>query len=124
MSSFKTKWFSKWANKARLSDSELRSAIKDFFEGKGLSGLGGGLYKIRVKRKGHGKSGSYRTIIAYEKDGHLYFIFAFAKNEKSNLTQKEFAVYKTIGKTLMSLSEEQLRLAIERSELVEVKDYA
>ncbi len=50
----------------------------------------GGCRKVRFALEGRGKSGSIRVIYSYFGDNLPTFLMAlFAKNEKSNLSQKE-----------------------------------
>ena len=52
--------------------------------------LGGGLRKVRIARKGGGKSGGYRVLHFYREEGiPLFLLTAFAKNERANITPKE-----------------------------------
>lgn len=54
--------------------------------------LGGGLRKVRVARRGSGKSGGYRVIHFYrEPDMPLFLLTVFAKNEKANISRSEKA---------------------------------
>lgn len=108
----KTKWFSKWASKNSLSDSDLKAAITDLIEDKGVSSLGGNLYKIRVSREHEGKSGGYRTLIAYKKDERAIFLFAFAKNEKDNLDRSELSALKKLAGDYISLDSEEIKRQI------------
>jgi hypothetical protein len=50
----------------------------------------GGIRKLRVAAKGHGKSGGARVIYywAVRRD-HVFLLRAYAKNEQSDLTRKE-----------------------------------
>jgi hypothetical protein len=47
--------------------------------------LGGGLIKQRIARAGKGRSGGYRTIIAYRRAGRAVFLLGFAKSERDNI---------------------------------------
>ena len=89
MYNLKTKWVSKWALKNKLTYAELLSAVNDLTENKGVTNLGHNLYKIRVARENEGKSGGYRTLLAYKKDDRAVFLFTFAKNDKDNLGENE-----------------------------------
>ena len=54
--------------------------------------LGGGLRKVRVARKGGGKSGGFRVLHFYREEGlPLFLLTVFAKNERTNITPKEQA---------------------------------
>ena len=49
-----------------------------------------GLRKIRWSSSGHGKRGGARVIYyIYDEDEPIYLLFAYAKNVKENLSEKE-----------------------------------
>lgn len=121
MFNLKTKWFSKWASKNSLSDTDLKHALDDLKENKGVSNLGGNLYKIRVSRENEGKSGGYRSLLAYKKDERAVFIYAFAKNEKDNLDKSELSTLKKLALDLTSLDTEELKRQIKLGNLVELE---
>ena len=54
--------------------------------------LGGGLRKVRIARRGSGKSGGYRVLHFYRSsDMPLFLLTVFAKNERANITRSEQA---------------------------------
>lgn len=54
--------------------------------------IGSGVYKIRLKGEGKGKSGGYRLyIFAMEIEGILTPICIYSKSEKENLTYRELS---------------------------------
>jgi len=65
--------------------------------------LGGGLIKQRTARPGQGKSGGYRTIIAYRRGDRAVFLFGFAKSERANLDDDELSYLRRIGRSYLSL---------------------
>ena len=46
---------------------------------------GGGIIKQRVARPGQGKSGGFRTVIAYRHGVRAIYLFGFAKSERANV---------------------------------------
>jgi hypothetical protein len=62
---FVTKVFARFARKERLDDSRLCEAVARAASGLVDADIGGNLIKQRVARAGGGRSGGYRTIIAY-----------------------------------------------------------
>jgi hypothetical protein len=83
-----------------LSDDE-RKAIVDFIAahpdaGNEIPGTGGAR-KVRFAGKGKGKSGGYRVITFYSgEDIPVFLLNVFAKNEKTDLSQKERNQFKAI----------------------------
>ena len=91
---------------------------------KGLSvaDLGKNLYKVRVKREGHGKSSGYRTIVVYREKKRAIFLYGFAKNEKDNMTSKELHYFQKMGSDLLKLSRSQIEIAIRDTVLFDLED--
>ena len=83
------------AAKAAMSEAE-REAVEDLLAADPEAGipLGGGLRKLRIARKGGGKSGGYRSIHFYAPGRGLpvFLLTVFAKNDKDNLTPAEAAL--------------------------------
>ena len=63
---FKTKPFERFARKERIADEDLCAAVKRAEGGVLDADLGGGVIKQRLARKGQGRSGGYRAIVAYQ----------------------------------------------------------
>ena len=92
MSAFKSKAFARFARKAGLTDAQLALAAEQVMAGLFDADLGGGVYKQRVARSGSGKSGGFRTLLAFRAGRSCFFVYGFAKNTKANLTPKELTV--------------------------------
>jgi hypothetical protein len=121
MKKLMTKQFTKWVSKQIIPKNELMIAISEVQAGVFEANLGGNLYKKRIRFEGQGKSGSGRTIICYKKDDRSIFVHGFAKNEKDNLSPKEFNALKEFAKILIGLSSGEINIAIENGDLIEVK---
>lgn len=117
---FKTKTFARWAAKQDCDDASLRLAIEEIEKGLVDADLGGNVYKKRVRRPGAGKRGSYRTLIAYRIEDRAFFVFGFAKNVRGNVNDKELAALKVLAAELLGYDGEQLTIAINAGELIEV----
>jgi hypothetical protein len=50
---------------------------------KAQGNVGGGLIKQRIARKGQGRSGGYRMMIAYRAQNFSVFLFGFAKSDEN-----------------------------------------
>jgi len=121
MSRFKTKVFARFARKAGLDDAVLAAAAAEVEAGLGDVDLGGGVFKQRVARPGGGKSGGFRTIVAFRAGAHLFFVHGFAKNEKANVTASELMALKNLANVLLGLDEAAVRKAAMAGEFVEVR---
>ena len=124
MKRLSTKWFQKWAKKAKLNKQNLLDAISDLEEGLSTADLGSNLFKVRVKREHSGKSSGFRTIILFKADDRAVFLFGFGKNEKENIDQNELQYFKKLGKDLLSLNSKQLETAILKKVLFNLEDIA
>lgn len=63
--------------------------------------LGGGLYKIRLARKGGGKSGGYRIIYFYrDEDLPVFLLTAYAKNQQDNISPKARELFLAVIKVI------------------------
>lgn len=120
MGVFKTKEFAKFARKAKLADREMVIAAEAVASGLWDADLGGGVFKQRIAREGGGKSGGFRTIIAFKLGGHCFFVHGFAKNDKANVSPKALKALKALAATLNGFDEEALRRAGAAGEILEV----
>ena len=118
---YKLKWFKRWASKEGLSDSVLKLAITEMQQGLVDADLGANVYKKRVPLLGQGKSGSLRTLIAFQVDNKAFFIYGFSKSTRSNISVKEMKSLKLLAKELLNYSEEKLKKAIDSGSVEEVR---
>jgi hypothetical protein len=117
---FKTKWFARFARREGIADSKLLATVQEIENGLLDADYGGGLIKKRVARDGGGKSGDYRTIIAYRSEEKCVFMFCFAKSSRANLNTSEVAQYKIATGLYLGFSGVEIAVAIKKRELVEV----
>ncbi|GHV32666.1 hypothetical protein AGMMS4952_23450 [Spirochaetia bacterium] len=68
---FKTKSFSRLADKEEITKEELLTAADEVNRGIYEADLGGGVFKKRIPRPGAGKSGGYRAILLFRKNERL-----------------------------------------------------
>lgn len=79
--------------------------------------LGGG----HNTRKGQGKSGGYRTLIAFRRGDRAIFLYGFAKSDRENIDDGELKVWRRIGQLYSGLDTDGIEAAVEAKELVEVE---
>lgn len=82
--------------------------------------LGGGIIKQRVARTGKGRSGGYRTLIAYRRGKRAVFLYGFAKSERENIGRDELAELQKIGSNWLNASSEKIAEAVDWCVLEEV----
>jgi hypothetical protein len=117
---FRLKAFGRFQRRERIGDAMLTKAARDVGRGLADADLGGGLIKQRVARPGQGKSGGYRTIIAYRRGERAVFLFGFAKSERHNVDDDELADWRKQGRAWLDLSDERIETAIADRDLQEV----
>jgi hypothetical protein len=103
-----------------IADSALREAIERADRGLIDANLGGGLIKQRVARLGQGRSGGYRTLIAFRSKERSFFMYGFAKNERDNVSDQELAILRATAAVLMALDGDGIDAALKAKELQEV----
>lgn len=92
---FKTRQFAKFARSERITDKSLIEAVERAEQGLVAADLGSGIIKQRVARQGQGRSGGYRTLIAFRSGDFAVFMFGFAKNERENIKAQELDFLQT-----------------------------
>lgn len=88
MAVYKTREFARWARKQGLKDATLCDAIREIVNGLYEADLGGNLVKKRIARPGRGKSGGFRTLLATNHGNQCFFLYGFAKSERSNIDRE------------------------------------
>ena len=117
---FTTKVFARFARKERLDDRRLCEAIARAERGSTDADLGGNLIKQRVSCPGGGRSGGYRTVIAYRAAQRSVFLYGFTKSERDNIDDRELDDLKKLARNYLAYSAEQIARALEQAELREV----
>lgn len=120
MQVFKTKWLTRFAKLERIADASLHEAIARAERGLVDADLGGGLIKQRVARRGKGRSGGYRMLIAYRLKKRAIFLYGFAKNERANIGADELLTARKIASSWLAADTGQLARALAEGELQEV----
>ncbi len=118
---FKTKWFDKWAKKEKLSNKQLLNAITEMNNGLFDADLGKSIFKKRVATQGQGKSGGFRTLIAYKLNDKAFFVYGFRKSAKNNITTNELKALQILAENLLEHNEQMLKQLVELKELTEVQ---
>lgn len=120
MQVYKLKAFARFQRRERVSDKTLAGAVERMEQGLVDADLGGGLVKQRIARPGQGRSGGFRTIVAYRHGKRAVFLFGFAKNERANLDDDELAYWQRVGRVYLGLDDDGVALAVAAAELMEI----
>jgi hypothetical protein len=117
---FKTRHFSRWMRKTRLTQEALCLAVSEMEDGLIDAELGGGVVKKRVPLSGRGKSGGARTLLATNKGSLWFFVFGFEKNERANIMPRELEGLKALASDLLKLSSAELDSLVDSEALQEI----
>ncbi len=119
-----TRFVKRWMRREQVTNAMLRQAIQDLEGGLATANLGSGLFKVRVTRRGQGKSGGYRTFIVYGQGDRAIVVYGFKKSDADNIADDDLAFFRALAATLLALSKQQIETAIENEELYEIKEDA
>jgi len=118
---FMTRAFERFARKERLGDRVLRETIERAERGIVNADLGGHVIKQRVARQGEGRSGGYRTVIAFRSHVRAVFLFGFAKNELANIDAAELKALRKAATEVLSWSDKDVSALLEGGKWTEIK---
>lgn len=117
------KWFNRWARAEKISDVVLQEAAQEVAAGRVEADLEGSLFKKRIAKAGAGKSRGYRTIVGYKRpnSGRIIFLYAFSKNERANISDKEEAALSVAAEAFISATDKQVSELLKNGAVWEVK---
>jgi hypothetical protein len=118
---FKSKWFQRFARKEGITDAVLHEAVARAEKGQIDAELGGEVIKQRIARPGQGRSKGYRTVIFFRRGVKAFFVYGFAKSQRANINDDEQERFKEAAKIVLTMTESQLAVRLERGDFVEVK---
>lgn len=117
---FKTKPFSRFANREGIAEEELCRAIRQAEKGLVDADLGGGVIKQRLAREGQGKSGRYRSIVLFRRAERAFFVYGFAKSDQDNIRQNELQAFRKLANEMLALDDKALEVAVRAGTITEV----
>lgn len=117
---FKNKWFTRFAKKERISDSQLCNLIKEIEKGLIDVDYGGGVIKQRLGRANQGKSSGYRCIVLYRYKELSFLVYGFPKNERDNINKEEEQIFKDLSQQMLMFSEDDIKQLLQSGALIEV----
>ncbi len=100
-----TPTFLSTAKKAGMDENEIAQCI-DYVAANPMAGElivgSGGCRKVRIARRGGGKSGGYRVVTYYYNENNpVYLLFAYSKNQMENLKREQINSLAIIAKGLV-----------------------
>ena len=117
---FKTRQFDRWARKEGVTDPMLWAAVIEMENGLIDADLGGHVVKKRIALPGRGKRGGARSLLAYRLGDCAFFVYGFAKNERTNIDDRELKALKLLASALLGWTPEQTGHALREGTLIEV----
>ena len=117
---FKNAWFGRFVRKEKIAADVLWDAVERAERGLIDADLGGGVIKQRIARPGAGKSKDYRTIVIFRKGDKAFFVYGFPKSELGNIADDELEQFKNAAKSILALSDDQIRQLVECGQFEEV----
>lgn len=110
---FKTAWFSRAARKARITDAELCTAIRQVMLGQ-AGDLGGGIFKKRLGRN------LYRSIIVAKGGRFWVYEYLYAKKDRDNIEDSELVKFRKLAKVYETLTDHQVDWLMQENSWMEI----
>ena len=117
---FVTRGFGRIQRREGIEDKSLCKVVVDAEHGMIDADLGGGLIKMRLARKGEGKSGGFRLLLGFMIGSRTVFLYAYAKSNLANVPDDEVREWRQRGALFLSLSDDELDEFVAEDELREV----
>jgi hypothetical protein len=122
MDVFMTAEVKSWARKANVADAVFFFAAREIVAGLYDTDHGSGLYKKRIAVvSGRGKSGGARTLVAWNGNDRVVFLFGFKKNQRETVSKSALKPFRKIAGLMNSFSAKELALAVKEGELYRVE---
>jgi hypothetical protein len=118
---FKTRAFGRFARKERIGDPLLCDAIARADSGILDADLGGHVIKQRIARPGQGRSGGYRTLIAYRSETRAVFLFGFAKNDTDDIDDDALTALRKAAAEVLRLNNKDVAALVAAGKWTEVQ---
>jgi len=108
--------------KEGITDDALREVVARAVRGLIDADLGSGVVKQRVPRPGQGRSGGFRTLLAFKAAERSVFLFGFAKSDQDNVDAGELKVLRKAAAEMLGWSEKQVAAMLASGAWTEVND--
>ncbi len=121
LSVYKSKSFTRFQKKARITDTDLWSAALAADSGVMDADLGGGVIKQRIARTGEGKSGGSRSIILFRRGSRAVYVYGFEKKDRPNIRADELEAFRNLAAIVLSYTDAELAKRVSDGALLQVK---
>jgi hypothetical protein len=82
--------------------------------------LGGGIVKQRVAWQGQGRSGGYRTLIAFRSQTRAVFLFGFAKKDLDNIGEADLRRLRQAAASMLNWTEDEADAMVAAGKWMEI----
>ena len=120
---FKTKPFARFADHEGIPDAELCDAIRLAEKGLIDADLGGGVIKLRLARKGQGKSGGFRSIVLFRHGDRAFFVYGFAKSDRDDIHRDELKAFRKLASEMLAYDDRAFGSAIRNGTIMEIRSH-
>lgn len=117
---FKTKPFARFAGHEGIDDDVLCEAVQRAEKGLIDADLGSGVIKQRLAREGQGKSGGFRSIILFRQAEKAFFVYGFAKNDRTNIKRDELKAFRKLADQMLGYDDKALAAAMTNGTITEI----
>lgn len=117
---FLTRWTARFVRREGLDAASLVEAVRRAENGLVDADLGGGLVKMRIARPGQGRSGGFRTMLAFRSGDRAVFLYAFAKNERENVAPDELQTLRELARAWLRAGDRDLEAALRGGQIEEI----
>lgn len=84
--------------------------------------LGGGVIKLRIARKGEGKSGGSRAIVLFRSQVRAVFVYGFEKKDLDNIKPIELEGFRELARVILGYSNAELIAQVQAGSLIEIDE--
>ncbi len=120
MGTFKTKPVGRFATREEIEDGALCEAVERAMKGLIGADLCGGVIKQRIARRGQGRSGGFRVILAFRRGESAFFVHGFAKSDRENLRPRELTALRSLADEMLGLDAASLEAMLANGTISEV----
>jgi len=108
----------RFARRFGLGESDLRNAV----QGECDADLVGGVFKFRMARKGEGRSGGARAIVAVKVGVRMVLMFGFEKKDRANIEDHELRAFRKAARVYLGYGEEEMTAIVRKGALLEFNE--
>jgi hypothetical protein len=106
----------RFARSFGIGDEDLWNTVNGPFD----AGLGGGVFKYRLARKGEGSRGGARALIAMKAGRRAVLMFGFEKKHLANIKPDELKEYRKAAGIYLGYTEEEMTALVKKEALIEI----